>query len=304
MSHLEREGRRPYILGGGSNTVLADGELNTPIVCTKHMRGLTFEGSVAHFEAGVTVAGLMREARARSLGGLEFLEGVPATLGGALRMNAGAFGCQMSDFAISVEVLSKSADVWTIERRIPQFAYRRGEQGVILGGSLKLLPMSSEDSLSLRAEFLARRRAKQPGQPSCGSVFKNVIMREEETYMRGLTAFATPVADSPINESSMGKSVTDGKKNESSIENAVADSPKSAMCVEKTVVLPAGRLIDACGLKGVRKGGAMISDLHANFIVNLGGATAGDFLSLADLAEQAVYEKFSIRLAREFVLLK
>ncbi len=275
LTKLMREERRPYILGGGSNTVISDGELDAPIICTRHMRGLTFEGSTARFEAGVTVAELMREARARGLGGLEFLEGVPATLGGALRMNAGAFGCQMSEFAIRVELLAENEGGYALDTRTPRFAYRRGEQGIILGGEMRLLPMSAQESMARRAEFLARRRAKQPRQPSCGSVFKNATMSRDEAEKLGLLQYA----------------------------NAVADGGKNAICGEKNVVLPAGRLIDACGLKGAREGGAMISDLHANFIVNLGGATAGDFLALAVLAEQAVYEKFAIRLAREFVLL-
>ena len=122
---------------------------------------------------------------------------------------------------------------------------------------------------------MARRREKQPRCPSCGSVFKNVTMSGDEVEKLGLLQYA----------------------------NEGADGGKNAICGEKNAVLPAGRLIDECGLKGAREGGAMISDLHANFIVNLGGAKAGDFLALATLVEQAVYEKFSIRLAREFVLL-
>ncbi len=264
---LQSEGRDPFVMGGGSNVIIADGEIDTPIVCTRKMNALRFEGDVAAFEAGATVAKLLREARRRGLGGAEFLEGVPATLGGALRMNAGAFGEQIADLAVYARILTDKGGNLQVEEIKPNFEYRKGPSGIILGGAVKLRKMSEEESLERRERFLKFRAAKQPRKPSCGSVFKNVATSEDRAREAGLAAAAK-------------------------------------MCAGGICVLPAGALIEACGLKGRKQGGARISQLHANFIVNEGGATAGDFLALARLAEEMVYEKFGLRLEREFVLLE
>lgn len=269
---LAGEGITPYILGGGSNVVIADGEIETPVICTKHMRGLTFEDGVARFEAGVSIAQLMAEARKRGLGGLEFLEGVPATMGGALRMNAGAFGSQMSDLVLSARILRQDGGKFEFADVLPDFAYRRGADGVIAGGAIRLERMSAQDSLRRRDEFLAKRRAKQPRLPSCGSAFKNISLTYDEASALGLDKYTNRM-------------------------------PKNADEQGDMAILPAGRLIDECGLKGRRIGGAMISQLHANFIVNAGGAKASDFLALANLAQNAVFDKFGVPLQREFVLL-
>lgn len=269
MGALWAEGLSPYVLGGGSDAVIADGICSRPVVCTKRMRGLRFDGEIARFEAGVTVAYLMREARARGLGGLEFLEGVPATLGGATRMNAGAFKEKMSDFVLYARVLSADGDACGIKEEIPEFSYRRGARGIVAGGALRLKRMSESESLRRRERFLKLRREKQPNLPSCGSVFKNaeLSVKDAADVLRALR-----------------------------LEQTQTPSDK--------IILPAGRLIDACGLKGAREGGATISRMHANFIVNVGGATATDFLKLVEIARRAVYEKFGILLESEFALLR
>lgn len=314
MENLREMGVEPYILGGGSNAVIADGTLSRPIICTKRMRKLRFDGDIAIFEAGVTVAQLMREARKRGLGGLEFLEGVPATLGGALRMNAGAFGKDMSDMILYARVMKGAgvagADEGTLgqkrglrgggaqdggvaagardergamgeticegelrnigEMRIveeaPKFAYRRGCDGLAIGGAIRMTQMSEEESVALRNKYLERRRAKQPMAPSCGSVFKNVTASAEQAEALGIAT-------------------------------------RELRRTREGFALPAGRLIDMCGLKGRTVGRAQISPVHANFIVNLGGATAEDLLRAADIAENCVYERFGIELEREFRLL-
>lgn len=266
LFRLQSDGISPYILGGGSNALIADGALQTPVICTKNMRGLAFEGREAIFEAGVSVARLMSEARARGLGGLEFLEGVPATLGGALKMNAGAFGACMADIAVYAEVLRAEGDM-LILRETPNFGYRRGAQGIVLGGALRLERMTAEESLARREKFLTARRQKQPRQPSCGSVFKNVIMSADECERLGLLQFA---------------------------QNADMRADERVIFI--------GKLLDACGLRGERAGGAQISEKHANFIINAGGATAADFLSLANLMRRRAAENFGVSPEREFVL--
>ncbi|MDE6303012.1 MAG: hypothetical protein K2M36_05445, partial [Clostridia bacterium] len=182
---------------------------------------------------------------------MDFLAGVPATVGGAIRMNAGAFAEQTLDYVREIRFLrldrlkhGEYCDTVTInaENENTFFGYRQGVRNIVLGAVFEGKQMSAEESLARAREYAAKRTAKQPKLPSCGSVFKNGAV-------------------------------------------------------------PSGKLIDECGLKGTHIGGAQISEMHANFIVNTGGATAKDFMLLVKLCEEKVKEKFGITLEREFVYL-
>ena len=174
------------------------------------------------------------------MGGFEFLAGIPASVGGLVYMNAGAFGSKMSDVLKDCLVIAdgKEASVK------PQFGYRHSDiEGVVARATFvyeKAEPSKIKERIFLN---LKTRRLKQPSFPSCGSVFKN------------------PEGDF------------------------------------------AGRLIEECGLKGERYGGAMVSDKHANFIVNFSDATASDFLFLVDKIKKTVYYRYGITLEEEFRLL-
>ena len=244
---FEEEGEKPTLLGGGSNVVVADGEIYTPVVYTKHIDKIRIENNLVFAGCGARINEISRRARAYDLGGLEMLAGVPLTLGGALKMNAGAYGRQIFDFVKTVFVFSTRACgcgcIAQVDARDVHAGYRKGVDDIVIGATLELEKTSKSDSLEKAREYLARRLEKQPRKPSVGSVFKN------------------------------------GE-------------------------IPSGKLIEACGLKGARVGGAEISEKHANFVVNVGGATASDFLSLVRLAEDRVKEKFDIQLEREFVLIQ
>ena len=251
-------GEEAFLLGGGSNVIVADGVVDRPIISTKRLNKIRIENGLVFAECGAKISDVARQARQYDLGGLEYLAGVPLTLGGALKMNASAFGKEIADFVQSAFIFSSRAcktpecdtraeapseRVRTLKRDEIDFAYRKGVRGTILGGVLKLDKADGAQSLEKAREYVAQRRAKQPREHSCGSVFKNGAV-------------------------------------------------------------PSGKLIEACGLKGLRVGGAKISETHANFIVNTGGATASDFLSLVEICERQVLKKFGIRLEREFVLVK
>lgn len=196
---------------------------------------MKFEGEKAVCEGGASVAKITFEGRKRGLGGLEFLSGVPCTLGGALKMNAGAFSSQIGDYVTKIDVLNLDCanfDKNRIQNNIREIsinskdlAYRKGVDGIVLKAELKLEKKSAEQSINEAREFLRKRQDKQPSLPSLGSVFKN------------------------------------GK-------------------------IPSGKLIDDCGLKGVKIGGAQVSQKHANFIVNVGGASAKDYLALVALCKK------------------
>jgi len=257
LDEFEILGIKPFILGGGSNVVADDGEIETPVLLTKYIDGVRIENGVAFCECGVKIADVLRLARERDLGGLEFLAGVPLTIGGAIKMNASAFGRQIFDLVERVFVLSRACEkrvcderacatpLKVVEKKKDEidFAYRKGADGIVVGTILRLDEISAGESKRLTQEFLRLRREKQPIGLSVGSVFKN------------------------------------GEQ-------------------------PAGKLIEGCGLKGLKIGGAKISEKHANFIVNEDGANASDFLALVETCEREVAKKFNVQLEREFVWLK
>ena len=243
---FENADEKPFLLGGGSNVLVADGDVKTPGVLTKKLDKIRIANGYVFCECGAKISEISRRAREYNLGGLEFLAGVPLTIGGAVKMNASAFSRQVFDFAESVFVFSSRAcgeRICELPRECAGYGYRKGVQGIVVGAKLKLARLESEKSILLANEYLAKRRAKQPQGLSLGSVFKN------------------------------------GE-------------------------IPSGKLIEDCGLKGCVIGGAKISEKHANFIVNTGGATASDFLALAKLAEEEVKNKFGIQLEREFELIE
>ena len=241
------------MLGSGSNTLVCDGNCRQVLVCLKGLCGVKFEGEKVVCEGGASVAKITFEGRKRGLGGLEFLSGVPCTLGGALKMNAGAFSSQIGDYVTKIDVLNLDCaicDKNRIQNNIREISvnskdltYRKGVDGIVLKAELKLEKKSAEQSINEAREFLRKRQDKQPSLPSLGSVFKN------------------------------------GK-------------------------IPSGKLIDDCGLKGVKIGGAQVSQKHANFIVNVGGASAKDYLALVALCKKEVFAKFGILLEEEFVTIE
>lgn len=238
-----------HMLGKGSNTLVSDGICCDVMISTKALSKVRIEGDFAVCECGASVRKVVEEGRKRCLGELEFLSGVPCSVGGALKMNAGAFGAQIGDYVYKMRVLNLDYDkkgkieVKEINADDLHFSYRRGAIGVVLEAVLRLGKKNVEKSISEAREFLSKRREKQPALPSLGSTFKN------------------------------------GK-------------------------IPSGKLIDDCGLKGVKKGGARISEKHANFIVNEGGASASDYLYLVELCKKRVYETTGVKMEEEFVEVK
>ncbi len=182
--------------------------------------------------AGVALQALVALALKEALAGAEFLAGIPGSVGGAVRMNAGAYGRELSDILTAVVWLSRTGELRQTPREALTFSYRRTDlpaEAVIAAARFALHPGEAGAIRRAVDETLALRRAKHPlAQRNAGSIFKN---------------------------------------------------PRPT---------PAGRLIEAAGLKGTRVGQAMVSEMHANFIVNLGGATAADVIALMDLIRTRV----------------
>lgn len=214
-------------LGLGSNMLVRDGGLRQTVIATSP--GLTrltwIDEQVVYAESGVTCAKLAREAAAHDRAGLEFLAGIPGTVGGALRMNAGALGGEIWSFVETVETIEPGGQIQTMAASAYMPGYRNvaGERLSFLGAWFRLPQPADGAGRARIRQVIAERGETQPiGKYSCGSVFKN------------------PPGDF------------------------------------------AGRLIENSGFKGHRSGGAQVSVLHANFIINDGNATASDIEALID----------------------
>ncbi|MBK9139763.1 MAG: UDP-N-acetylmuramate dehydrogenase [Verrucomicrobia bacterium] len=233
-----------FILGRGSNLLVRDGGIRGVVVRLSHraFSRLEIAGTQVFAGAGVKLKDLANEARRRGLAGFEFMQGIPGSVGGALRMNAGAHGGWTFDAVRRVRVMDErgriaelpAADVPAHYRGCPLLRHNLALAAIFEG--------QPDDEAAIRARMdaaNARRWASQPPQPSAGCIFKNPD------------------------------------------------------------VAPAGRLVDEAGLKGLRVGGAMVSDVHGNFIINTGGATARDVLELIACVRERVRNFHGVELATE-----
>ncbi|QJA05756.1 UDP-N-acetylmuramate dehydrogenase [Thermosulfurimonas marina] len=237
-----RQGLRIFWLSGGSKVLFADAGFRGVVVNLRGLKGVV-ELSSGHLGVmcGTPVAVLTAYGLKRGFSGTEFLAGVPATVGGAIMMNAGAFGEEFGDLVESVTMLTPEGLREYSGKDL--FGYRtfRGPSGVVLSARLRLRPRDPEEVRARVRDFLARRRATQPlGRPSFGCAFKN--------------------------------------------------PPEGPA---------AGELLEAAGLKGFRRGEAMISSKHANFILNLGRARAEDIRALMEEARERVQARFGVELEPE-----
>ena len=238
----------PYlIIGKGSNILVKDSGIKGVVII---LRGeLAAVGRDLHNDevllagGGLTIGDLLSHCGLEGLTGLEFLAGVPGTVGGAVFMNAGAFGKEIGSKVHEIEIITAQGELNLMTRSQLKFTYRESSipRGtVIYRVKFKLSKEQKEKITGRIADYLKRRKETQPlDYPSGGSTFRNPPM----DY--------------------------------------------------------AGRLIENAGLKGTKRGKAMISPKHANFIVNTGGAKAEDILALMDLTRKKVREKTGIELEPE-----
>jgi UDP-N-acetylmuramate--alanine ligase len=232
------------VVGRGSNLLVRDGGIPGVVISLQsaEFSRVAVENHRLFVRAGARLKALVNLARQHEVGGLEFLEGIPGSVGGALRMNAGAMGRQMFEVVEWVRYVSVSGRIYDAEAKTLPVTYRRCPMlanHVALSAIVRGEPTPRAAIDARLREYAQRRWASQPAQPSAGCIFKN------------------PCA------------------------------------------IPAGKLIDELGLKGTRIGGAVVSDRHANFIVNDGGATAADILRLIEVIRQRARQERGIELEPE-----
>lgn len=233
------------VVGNGSNLLVSDEGLDRLVIHTGGLDSLERTGErTIRAGAGVSLARLASFAQKEGLGGLEFAHGIPGSLGGAVCMNAGAYGGEMGQVTAAVTAWMPGQGVRTLTGEALGFGYRRSAFGdgraVVLEAELTLEPGDRAEIGARMEELGRRRREKQPLElPSAGSTFK----RPQGHY--------------------------------------------------------AGALIEACGLKGARVGGAQVSPKHAGFVVNTGGATCADVLALIAHIQAVVLERTGVQLEPE-----
>jgi UDP-N-acetylmuramate dehydrogenase len=237
-----------YLLGTGSNVLINDNHLDMIVINLERCCAeLTLDGKKLYAGAGVLVSDLVDFCERHDLAGLDFMAGIPGMVGGALRMNAGAFVGEIGDRVLLIDAMSYQGDTMKITKDKAGFGYRQAtnlQDKIMLGCQLELLDGSREDLQKSKESYLQRRSDKQPlDYGSCGSVFK----RPQANY--------------------------------------------------------AGALIEQAGCKGLRIGGAMVSEKHANFIINYQNATAMDIYRLIVEVQEKVYRKFKVWLELEVKLI-
>lgn len=242
-----REAGIPWVaLGGGSNLLVSDAGFPGAVISLgEGFAKCTFDEASGVFTAGAAarLSRVVRDAASLGRSGLEFAVGIPGTVGGAVRMNAGTRREFLGPSIVSVTTLRPGVGLRRYAARDIEWAYRETSipfDEVVLECEIATVPGDVSEIRHAMRKSQERRRVTQPiGQPSCGSVFRN-----------------------PERES-------------------------------------VGRLIENVGLKGAACGGAQISERHANFIVNRGGAQAVEVLSLIHAASNAVGERYGIELVPE-----
>lgn len=166
-----------HLVGNGSNLLVGDKGVRGVVIQTRKMQSIEADGETITATAGCLLSAIAREALNRELTGMEFASGIPGTLGGAVVMNAGAYGGEMKDIIVSVQVLDEEGNVQTLTNEEMHFAYRNSlaaeKHMIILSAVMRLAPGKKEDILAVMNDLNGRRRDKQPlDKPSAGSTFK------------------------------------------------------------------------------------------------------------------------------------
>lgn len=239
-------GARPLVIGNGTNLLFPDAGVDRLVVNTREYAEVSIDaqGRVVA-ESGASLARTAVFAQQRGLTGLEFAHGIPGSVGGAVCMNAGAYGGEMQQVVESASVLFPDEGVKRLRREELSFSYRHSlladrPDAVVLSAVFALSAGEPEEIRSKMDELMTRRKASQPLEyPSAGSTFKR-----PEGYF-------------------------------------------------------AAALIDECGLKGLTVGGAQVSEKHAGFVINRGGATCADVTALMAEIQRRVWKEKGVRLEPE-----
>jgi len=242
LTEVQQSGKMLTMLGWGGNSIIASAGIRGVTIITRKLDWVEQKSATRlAFGAGAHLAKSASAALKHSLSGGEFMIGIPGTIGGAVRMNAGALGQDMSNLVQNVTLFNRETaqvETWTAEQL--GFSYRKStilpEKHIVLSAELEFQPGDAEKISTMMDQSVNFRKTHHPKEPNGGSVFKN------------------PAPDMPV-----------------------------------------GHLMEELGAKGHwREGGAMVSPLHGNFIVNIAQATSTDVLKLMLRMQQAIQERYGL----------
>lgn len=235
-----------FVLGKGSNLLVSDSGIEGAVICLSALSDIRVSGRRITCGAGANLAAVCTAARDAGLTGLEFAYGIPGSVGGALYMNAGAYGGEMSQITVSAECVDGDGNIITVSKDDMALGYRMSafkQKGLIITAVTFELKHGDINTITAdMRELLQRRKDKQPLEyPSAGSTFKR------------------PVGNF------------------------------------------AGALIEKNNLKGMSVGAAQVSVKHAGFVINTGGATCKDVMTLIKKIQQVVLENDGVQLETEII---
>lgn len=242
-------GIQSYIMGNGSNLLVRDGGMRGAVIkISEGLNKIEVQGNNIYCEAGALLTGVSRTALANSLTGFEFANGIPGSIGGAITMNAGAYGGEMKDVVTKVRAIDMSSNIVEYTNEEMNFRYRGSkvvdENLIVLSVEVGLKPGNYEEIDATIKDLTYKRTSKQPLElPSAGSTFKRPV-----GYF-------------------------------------------------------AGKLIEDSGLRGLRLGGAQISEKHCGFVVNIDNATCKDVLQLISVVQKTVRDNFDVELDTEIKII-
>lgn len=234
-----------FVIGNGSNIIVRDKGIRGVVMkIFNNYSQLKVEEDIIIAQSGALLSKVCNIALEHNLSGIEFAAGIPGTIGGAVIMNAGAYGGEMSQVVLETKYLTQNGEIKRIKGTEHNFGYRKSyfqeKKYIVLESTIKLKKSDNKSIKGIMDELSEKRRQKQPlNYPSAGSVFK----RPEGYYT--------------------------------------------------------GKLIEDCGLKGYRIGGAQVSELHAGFIINKNNATSKDIIDLIKYIQEKVLEKFGVKIETE-----
>jgi UDP-N-acetylmuramate--L-alanine ligase/UDP-N-acetylenolpyruvoylglucosamine reductase len=244
-----RRNNMPVIfIGRGSNLLIKDGGIRGIVLHLprEHFSQISLNGNHVTAGAATRLKELVYFAMQKDLGGIEFLEGIPGSLGGALRMNAGAMGAWIFDVVTDVTFLNEDGQIITLPRSKINAGYRSAPElagKLVISATLQCRPESKQNIMEKIRQYSSKRWQSQPSMPSAGCFFKNPDWG------------------------------------------------------------PAGKLIDITNLKGLTEGGASVSTVHGNFLVNNNNATALDMLRLMDKVKNIIRQQHGIELENEVIII-
>lgn len=250
LEYARKNNIKYYVIGNGSNLLVKDEGVHALIIkIANKFSEVEVNGEHIKAYSGCSVPKLSQIAKENSLSGLEFACGIPGSVGGGIRMNAGAYGSEMVNVVEKVGFLDEDGKLNEIDGKDAHFTYRHSmfvenPKYIVVYAIYKLQNGNKDEISKIMEENMNSRKQKQPIEyPNFGSVFK----RPEGYFV--------------------------------------------------------GKLVDECGLKGYKIGGAQVSTKHSGFMVNIEDATCKDVLDLIEYVKKKVYEKFNVKLQEEVVIL-